>query len=164
MRVRCQAQQISNSCAGAAASGCLHLQLKVFFCWCCCRLQETADRDEANAALVQHLKAEADSRLHALQDAVTAAVGRQQQESSTIGSAVAEFLQQKDADLQALKVRSGAEVACMECCSKCLQRAEAMPVYRPAHADCNALASQQRLDSCCWHSCFEWVLTHPLYL
>ena len=97
----------SNSCAGAAVSWCLHLPLRDLFRWCCYRLQETADRDEANAALVQHLKAETDSRLHALQDAVTAAVEQQQQESSTIGSAVAEFLQQKDADLQALKVRSG---------------------------------------------------------
>ena len=105
--LRCQPQHRRISCAGAAADGCLPLQLRDLVCWCCCRLQETADRDEANAALVQHLKAEADSRLHALQDAVTAAVGQQQQESSTIGSAVAEFLQEKDADLQALKVRSG---------------------------------------------------------
>lgn len=101
-----------------AANGCQHLQLRGLFCWCCCRLQETADRDEANAALVQHLKAETDSRLHALQDAVTAAVGQQQQESSTIGSAVAEFLQQKSADLQVLKVRSGAEAFHMK--SRCL--------------------------------------------
>ena len=72
---------------------------------CVCRLESTASRESSNAEVVQQLRQGAESRLQAMDAAVSSSLLQQQELYSSIQQLTAQFMQQKSTDVAALQVR-----------------------------------------------------------
>lgn len=70
-----------------------------------CRLESTASRECSNAEVVQQLRQGAESRLQAMDTAVSSSLLQQQELYSSIKQMTAQFMQQKGTDVAALQVR-----------------------------------------------------------
>lgn len=69
-----------------------------------CRLASTACRECSNAEVVQQLRQGAESRLQAMDAAVSGSLLHQQELYSSIQQTTAQFMQQKGTDVAALQV------------------------------------------------------------
>ena len=73
--------------------------------YCASRLESTASRECSNAEVVQQLRQGAESRLQAMDGAVSSSLLQQQELYSSIQQMTAQFMQQKGTDVAALQVR-----------------------------------------------------------
>lgn len=69
-----------------------------------CRLETTDRREDQNAAVVQALRQAAETRLQAMEAAVTSSLAQQQELYSSIHSMTGQFMQQKGNDFADLQV------------------------------------------------------------
>lgn len=74
--------------------------------FCAFRLESTASRECSNAEVVQELRQGAESRLQAMDAAVSSSLLQQQELYSSIQHMTAQVMQQKGTDVAALQVRN----------------------------------------------------------
>ena len=69
-----------------------------------CRLEDTASREDRNSQVVQQLRQGAESRLQAMEAAVSGSLLQQQELYSSIQQMASQLMQQKGKDLTDLQV------------------------------------------------------------